>query len=232
MTKPKIKRKIFVVGGDYYYANWMEGEIVHDMPSADLVVFTGGEDVSPIFYGHISHEQTFCNPERDRIERLAHLEAFDLAKPTVGICRGAQFLCVMAGGWLVQHQLNPGYTHDIFTEDQRMITVTSLHHQAMYPWNLPAEDRRIIAWSRNCSRFHENGNCEEMVEGNACVTLNGIKVYPNGREIEICYFKMINALGIQSHPEMMMREYSTNQRAMEYIEYCRELLNNLMLSRF
>ena len=45
-----MSRKIYVVGYGRSYANWMQGEIVPDMKDADLVLFTGGEDISSELY--------------------------------------------------------------------------------------------------------------------------------------------------------------------------------------
>ena len=40
--------KIYVVGGDLNYANWIsDKEFVQTPEEADLVLFTGGEDVHP-----------------------------------------------------------------------------------------------------------------------------------------------------------------------------------------
>jgi putative glutamine amidotransferase len=70
----------------------------------DGVLFSGGSDLDPDFYGQEAHPETFgVVEERDRGE-LALLEAA-LARdlPVLAVCRGSQVLNVVRGGGLVQH---------------------------------------------------------------------------------------------------------------------------------
>lgn len=82
------KRKIYVVGNATNYANWMQAELVEDMKNADLVLFTGGEDVSPSLYNSPKHHTTSCSPMRDEYEVKEYKKAKDLGLPCIGICRG------------------------------------------------------------------------------------------------------------------------------------------------
>jgi putative glutamine amidotransferase len=176
------KRKIFVVGGDNGYANWMEGEIIQDMNDADLVVFTGGEDVSPWLYAADAHPSTCYNVRRDEAEVAEFKKARGLGFPMVGICRGSQFLCAMAGGKLVQHQHHPS-RHNINTKDGLVIEVTSSHHQRQYPFGLC--EFELIGWC-SLSPFAWGEENEDL----------------SGKpEVEIAYYPKIKALAIQSHPE-------------------------------
>ena len=95
-----------------------------------LVVFTGGEDVYPELYGEEIGFRTYCSPSRDEYE----VKMFEFAKkhniPCAGICRGSQFLCVMAGGKLAQDITgHAGWDHEIATKDGRKLTCNSSHHQ-------------------------------------------------------------------------------------------------------
>lgn len=202
-------RKIYIVGDARHYSNWMEGELVKDMKYADLVVFTGGEDVHPDFYGHPTHPWTSTNKLRDRFEMAEFAEASKLGKHMLGICRGSQFLCVANGGWLVQHQQNPSYVHNIDTYDGQILEITSTHHQAAYPYNLPIENYQVLGWTDGLLPFHEDGNQEEMNPPKEC---------------EIVYYPKGNCLGIQGHPEMMERTHKT-------ITYLRDLLNKFLLNQ-
>lgn len=216
--------KIYVVGnaGADLYTNWLRHELgcvlVSDMINADLVMFTGGEDVSPSVYGEKAHPRTHSSPGRDDAESVQFIKAYSLSKKMIGICRGSQFLCAKAGGKLVQDQENPQFSHGVSTYDGKHITVTSTHHQAMWPWNLGKDEWKLIAWSKDISKFHEGGNRNEMVnEGPA-----------EGREVEMAYFKEIDALGIQGHPEMVY--YSTMYT--EFINYCVDLVVKHMNGEF
>lgn len=208
-------RQIFVVGHQKDYANWMVGALTDDMHNADLVVFTGGEDVSPDLYSMGQHPTTQSNPERDAREVKAFNKAFQMGKPCVGICRGAQFLCVMAGGQLVQHQDGTGFLHRMNTFNERSIWVSSCHHQAQYPWMLADDDFRVLGWTVDQSKYHEGENKEEMVNG----------IIPGNIEVEDCHYPHIRALAIQSHPEMLYDRTNWDQDTKKTIQHYRGLLN-------
>lgn len=206
---PKKERKIYVVGssGNSDYINWMEGVQVPTLYSADLVCFTGGEDISPAIYKKGKHPQTSYNISRDKIEISAFNEAVRLNKKIIGICRGSQLLCALNGGILIQHQLNPNYIHNIHTHDGKMLAITSTHHQAAYPFNLPKNQYAVLAWSRGESNVHYGESYQDCL-------------YPE-KECEIVYYPVTNSLGIQGHPEEMDYERDT-------IAYLRDLLDKLM----
>lgn len=70
----------------------------------DALVVAGGADVDPAAYREEPHART-GTPHADRDSwELALLDAVvDLAKPTLGVCRGMQVMAVHAGGALHQH---------------------------------------------------------------------------------------------------------------------------------
>lgn len=109
----------------------------------------------------------------------------------------------MNEGRLVQHQQNPSWLHEIKTYDEKTIEITSTHHQAAYPFDLPAERYRVLGWTTGISKFHEDGNREEMNPPVEC---------------ENVYYPETRCLGIQGHPEMMKSSHPT-------LPYLRLLLN-------
>src|SRR5438067_2150266 len=71
----------------------------------DGLVIWGGADISPSIYGEpvgprtgAGHEPSF----RDRTEMAAVDAAIKVGIPLIGVCRGAQLMCAMSGGKLVQ----------------------------------------------------------------------------------------------------------------------------------
>lgn len=206
-----MERKIYAVGGDFGYSNWMQGTLVDNIEDANLVLFTGGEDVSPELYNSPKHYTTSCSKERDAYEVKMYNKAKELGLACVGICRGSQFLCVMSGGKLIQHQSHPGNKHDIYTHDGRTIRVTSSHHQAQLPYNLPEEDYKILGWTKDLLGFHKDGNNDE--------------VNPEFECEDVVYYKA-NNLGIQSHPEWCFKPSSPSELIM--IDYYQELLNKFL----
>jgi len=182
-------RKIFVIGGNTVYANWMQGTLVEKLEEADLVVLTGGEDVSPKYYQQPAHKTTYNSPARDLYEIKEARKAIELGIPIIGICRGSQLSCVLAGGDLVQDQPNPRYIHPIKTYDDKEFEITSTHHQAQLPFCLPKEEYKILAWTEKMLGYHKDGWDNEI---NPEV------------EVEICFYPKIKALAIQGHPESMI----------------------------
>ncbi len=69
----------------------------------DGVIFSGGEDISPLRYGdQPCREIGKVNAARDSAEVLIFQCAQKRGIPMLGICRGMQFINVMLGGTLVQ----------------------------------------------------------------------------------------------------------------------------------
>lgn len=115
----------------------------------DGVVFSGGEDVNPAWYGEeVWNETVHTNPVRDRSDSLLARAALASGKPILGICRGEQLLNVMLGGSLYQDipsQVAGAHIHRdtvhmasivkgsvlsrIFDGDS--VLVNSYHHQAV-----------------------------------------------------------------------------------------------------
>jgi gamma-glutamyl-gamma-aminobutyrate hydrolase PuuD len=141
--------RVLVVGGGYEYIRFLYEhgfKGAKNVEDADSVLFTGGEDVSPEFYGEKAVKGTFCNEERDRKEQVIFNAALEKGIPMMGICRGGQFLNVMCGGGMWQHVNNhgefKGHKLKIFgnknsnleeAKKDRVIDATSTHHQMMRP---------------------------------------------------------------------------------------------------
>lgn len=159
--------------------------LIETPEQVSLVVFTGGSDVCPQMYGENCGRWTSFNMHRDLYES----KMFDIAVkhkiPCVGICRGSQFLCVKAGGKLVQDLNGHGGRHGLTTSCGKRISCNSTHHQMQ----LPPKDALVLAWAEpKLSRKYLNGDDDEIeVE----------------KEIEVVYYPNINSIGIQGHPEWL-----------------------------
>lgn len=202
--------KVFITNSSKSYAKWIDDfEIVEDMKDCDIVIFTGGEDVTPSFYGEVKSHPFTCNSEhRDKIDLQLYAKAVKLNKNIVSICRGAQAITAFHGGRVIQHVNNhvrqDGHEIKIHETDE-IFHITSTHHQMMYPYSI--KNYEIIATSAPSLSdvyFKNNVNVYTMIE-----------------EPEIVYYPDINALCIQGHPEIMPK----NEPVVKY-------LNKLIKEKF
>jgi hypothetical protein len=155
----------------------------------DLIIFSGGEDVSPEYYRDKKGKHTVCNSNRDEIEYGTFNDLIFL--PKLGICRGAQFLTVMSNGKLIQHVENhKNSTHSIRMHNGKLLIIPSDHHQMMYPFDMDDKKYELLGWSETfLSSVYLNGNNEN------------INISEKFLEPEIIYYKNTNSLAIQPHPE-------------------------------
>lgn len=187
--------KVYVVGPQKNYANFLYNFVlVDDISEADVVIFTGGEDVDPALYGAKKHPTTYCNRERDDYE----MEMFKKIRPNqlaVGICRGSQFLCVMNGGKLVQDICNHAIyeTHEIYNHDNDIYEITSTHHQMQYPFNLKSSEYDVLFFCNRSGYYEGDGIDPNNIPYDVEITLYHKKGMPK-------------CLAIQGHPEFMRSE--------------------------
>jgi len=152
------------------------------------VLFTGGEDVDPSLYGGKKSRLSFTSLKRDLYEKKIFLFCKKHNIKQLSICRGIQFLNVMAGGKIYQHVDNhAGAIHEIFYPAlKESYLVNSLHHQII---DL-AKSAIPIAWATP-NRCSWAVNADNVVSD------------PPEKEIEAAVFPEDNAMGVQFHPEMM-----------------------------
>ena len=181
----------------------INGEVVGDV-EPDLIVFTGGSDVSPALYGEEIADRTGVSIERDAFEALVFNNYIETKK--LGICRGSQFLTVMAGGKLVQHVNGHLGNHNIVGADGGY-EITSTHHQMMYPFELDKEQFEMVYSSSEArSTTYLNGDDEETELAKGFV------------ESEIVKYPLTKSLCIQGHPEMYGCPDDTVEMTLDLIE--------------
>jgi len=168
-----------------YYDESFHVKNPSDLNIADAVVFWGGADIGTSIYKQTPNK--FANQaapsERDRHEIKIAKEAIKNGIPLIGVCRGAQLLCCIGGGSLLQHINGHGFAHDIEVTDEEKQTfiATSSHHQMMIP---PAE-AHVLAYGTH--------KTVGLAEFNRDVEVMQVP--------EIVYMPHIKALLIQPHPE-------------------------------
>jgi gamma-glutamyl-gamma-aminobutyrate hydrolase PuuD len=213
-TKEKIRPKVYVIGGGYDYIALMYRlgcDGAKGVEDADVVLFTGGEDVNPELYKEVPLATTNFSRLRDQKESLIFDACLEREIPMVGICRGGQFLNVKNGGKMWQHVKNHCGSHIARIEvppfnkgkkDQdlrRTIEVTSTHHQMM----IPTEDAVILATALVAT---EKSN----------VAYTKIGITEDDPDTEVCAYPDTNSLCFQPHPEM----HSATPECIDFFEEC------------
>lgn len=177
-----------------------------------VVLYGGGEDISPSLYKQKPCKYTAAPSQpssRDLFEKevftLGHLKGAKF----LGICRGAQFLCVMAGGKLYQHVTCHGHDHVARIKDVEM-SINSTHHQMMDIREIE-NAVELIGYSHQDYLYFYDYDKKE------------IQKYPHQHEPEIVYFPAARALAIQGHPE-----YADSPAG--YAKLCRSLVMEKLIN--
>lgn len=107
----------------------------------------------------------------------------------LGICRGAQGLCILGGGKLIQH-IEPQFGQQLIKESHSLnrFSMVKMHHQVCI---LPEPK--------------ETYNKKEDPE------LLAYSYYKDTLIPEVVYYPKLKAIGIQGHPETMSPNHPTNQ---------------------
>lgn len=177
---------------------------------ADLVVFTGGDDVNPALYDEEAHRSVSWSRSRDDQDIDLYMKCLASGIPMFGVCRGAQFLWVMNGHKLHQ-DLDCHYgDHSIWDirGAKHIDKVSSVHHQACrLPLQAEMEGKPnqpvLVATARKSSYRWNN-----PLERESGPTI----------DLEAFFFRDTCCFGVQGHPE-----YSNYNRfaqwTMEQIEH-------------
>ena len=163
---------------------------IDDLTETDsALIIWGGADIDPALYKHRQSRTTYPGGKRDYVEWELMNEAARLGIPIIGVCRGAQMLCALAGGFLYQDvRGHAGSNHYVTTYDGERFRVNSIHHQML---GIPKEgDHVLLAWAseRLSDRY---------------IVQNDIQSKPPEKEPEFVYFPKIKGYAIQWHPEAM-----------------------------
>jgi len=166
---------------------------------ADIIVFPGGADVNPAYYGQDKHPTTHTNGFDDqRDDRYWKQYSKDEKRMLVGICRGGQFLNVMNGGQMWQDVNNHGIhgTHKVIDLlNDKEIQCTSTHHQMMVANEKEGE---VIGIAYEATRW-ENDKLRLAIQNqdNPTKRTGSCPKY----DTEVVWYPKTRSLCFQPHPE-------------------------------
>ena len=183
-------------------------QVPSELTEDGVLLLHGGADISPSIYKQRSNAMCFASnspSKRDADEMELVKKAQRMGIPIIGICRGAQLLCAMDGGYLMQHIEGHvgGYHPVIDTETKQEYISNSCHHQMM----VPSKYSKILAEHKESTRGVDEANIE--------IDIPSVP--------EIVYFPRMNAIGIQGHPEWMQ-----NSR---FTKYCANLIQEYLYDK-
>lgn len=162
----------------------------------DGVLFSGGSDIDPNFYGEYPRFGLgMIEPKRDIHEvRLAQKVLFETTLPVLGICRGMQLLTVATGGTLFQDlssQKPEGINHSV---------PKAVRHHAFHPVKIEKESILFDIYQVEeigVNSFHHQA-VKELGKGFK-TTMTAPDGIVEGMEWEDSRF----VVAVQWHPEMM-----------------------------
>lgn len=219
MSSEKLRPKVYIIGGGFEYIKLMYRlgcDGAKGLDDADVVLFTGGEDVNPALYGEVCMAKTHYSRDRDEKEKAIFEAALLKKLPMIGICRGGQFLNVMNGGKMWQHVTGHTIEHVArieippFNENdmRRTIKVTSTHHQMM----IPTEHAIVLA---TANEAYEKHSFDRYVAG------RGGNDNP---DTEVVFYDDTNCLCFQPHPEF-------KTAPADCVDFFEECLENFIFPR-
>jgi gamma-glutamyl-gamma-aminobutyrate hydrolase PuuD len=201
--------KVAIINGDGMYVHLFQRlgfELTSNIEEANLVCFTGGEDVTPHLYGDLAHPFTYNSLERDQYEMKMYCIAREFDIPMVGICRGAQFLNVMSGGRMYQHVSKHTRDHEITDlQTGETVWVTSTHHQMMMP-----SSEAVLVASSTLQGTREWFDAEVFRKD------------VSNQDIEVVFYPVTKCLCFQPHPEFIGEEYE------QMVNYFNSLLSRFL----
>lgn len=218
------KLKVYCVGSPHD-ANWLlpygfsQTSFYDD---ADIVIFPGGSDWNPALYGESEGKKTYYNDSVDKHQLKFALNCIRDRKFMIGICRGAQMLCILAGGKLIQDVTShAGYDHEIETVDGQTLFTNSIHHQMMDVFSIPSQTYELLGWAKPFSTHYLDGNNSEKIFKSGNLYREELTMEP-----EIVYYNLIGGFGIQGHPEMSLPTSTTKYIVENIKKYYNEFNKN------
>jgi GMP synthase-like glutamine amidotransferase len=181
-----------------------------------FIILWGGLDIHPKYYDEQKHptSDAIFEGTRDTFEFSIATKAIDLGIPIVGVCRGAQWLSILAGGSLYQNiQHHNESSHMVKWRRNDGVgwsngVVNSAHHQAMCLHSMPPQEVIPLAWSSS---------------SHICEYMDGDSIGSDPTHVlEACYFPKIKGLAIQGHPEWLDSQHP-------FVDMSRVWFNNHIL---
>lgn len=214
--------KVFLSSKNQYLSDFFSSnkrfEVTNRIRDASFVLFGGGADIDPVFYGEGRIPGCNVDKEKDKNEVRVFLEAQVEKKPCVGVCRGAQFLWVMSGGKLWQDVDNHKGVHTAYTTNlkglvnkkSKKFTVSSTHHQMVkassmdrewYPLMLSNIGHEFVSASPSTRIGVPLRTIQRKVTNKN--EIFSLPILKDTMEVEAYHIPETDCFGVQWHPEYL-----------------------------
>lgn len=190
-----------------------EESLLKYMNIIDGILFTGGVDVSPLYYGENPIKDIGAiEQDRDAYEMFLFKEAYDVNMPIMGICRGIQLINVALGGSLYQDinsQIESSLGHN-----PKESPMNQVHHMIRIEKNSKLYDifeNETIA----VNSFHHQ-SIKDLGKGLKVTahSYDGIIEAVESMERDF-------VLGVQWHPEALVPKHETSKKLFnEFVKQC------------
>ena len=167
------------------------------LESLDGIIFSGGGDVDPAYWGAAKHPATDIDPARDASELMLMKASLENDLPTLGICRGMQMMAVAAGGTLFQHLPDVVGTerHQATAGTDPLAADASAYGRHDVVVDPGSRTARLLGTRLTVNSFHHQGIDDPGV-------FTAVGWCPDDRVVEIIEDTALSfAIGVQWHPE-------------------------------
>ena len=165
--------------------------VVKYLPDEDIdcdgMIFCGGSDVHPKYYGEEIDGSVNIDEDRDRAEVALMKKFLQTGKPILGICRGMQLLNVVLGGTLIQDLPN--------VQEHRIESNENLIHEVVAVKGGLFEE---LYGERFCINSYHHQALDKIADG-----LRATLYSVDGKVVEGCEHTSKPYFGVQWHPEKM-----------------------------
>lgn len=173
--------------------------------SFDGFLFSGGDDISPVYYGEESLLQSELSPdERTDFEIALLKEVMALKKPVLGICLGMQLINVAMGGSLIQ-DIPMQITNPLNHRQPHLVEIK----EGTLLYRIMAE----IPSSPIVSHHHQSVKSPGIGLFISAVSNDGVI-----EAIELPEYPFL--LGVQWHPERELESNYTRRLFKAFVEAC------------
>ena len=174
---------------------------VGEYSSCDGLIFPGGGDITPAFFGEHNTGSRNIDTELDILQLQAFDYGYEKGLPILGICKGMQIINVGLGGTIVQDMPTSEY-HRYIEKDQYHMTLID---PSSFLYKLFGPDAVVN------SAHHQSVN-------KLGTDLVPIQWCPYDNCIESFYHSELPIIGVQWHPERLKPE-ETSIRGSLLLEY-------------